>query len=182
MDTPEYLSALRNEIVESQKTQADFLKWKLIAVGVVSSISLGLDPQAKSANPVGLQWLLCAIPLICAYTDFVSLHVMIRIVTIGTYLRNTGSEYEKFVFRIRERGANPFIFEIAALHGSSFIFNIVLIGISFAGVATPSIEKAYLLGGLLGLVVTALSWVFYTMRAQRVSELSTDKMEERGQV
>ena len=51
MDTPEYLSALRNEIVESQKTQAEFLKWKLIAVGVVSSISLGLtDSHAKSAS------------------------------------------------------------------------------------------------------------------------------------
>src|SRR3954469_4616426 len=112
MDTRDSLLALRHEIVESQKTQAEFLKWKLIAIGAVSSISLGFTPSSpQMANSQGLQLLLCSIPLICAYTDFISLHIMIRIVTIGTYLKGTGSEYETFVFRTRERGGNPFIFE-----------------------------------------------------------------------
>jgi hypothetical protein len=173
MDTPEILCALRNEIIESQKTQAEFLKWKLIAVSAVGSISLGFTPVAPpAANLHGLELLLCAIPLICAYIDFVSLHVMIRIVTIGTYLKKIGSEYESFVFLTRERGANPFIFETAALHGSSFVFNLVLIGISFTDIATAWVRQAYLLGGVLGVFVAVLSWIFYTMRAQRVFELA----------
>ena len=32
--------ALRDEIIESQKIQADFLKWKLISVAAVASASL----------------------------------------------------------------------------------------------------------------------------------------------
>ena len=173
MDTSEVLCALRNEIIESQKTQADFLKWKLIAVGAVSSISLGFTPaSAPPANPQGLELLLCAIPLICAYIDFVSLHIMIRIVTIGAYLKKIGNEYENFVFLTRQTGANPFIFETAALHGSSFVFNLVLIGISFTNISTIWVQKAYLLGGVLGLVVAAFSWVLYTMRAQRVRALA----------
>jgi hypothetical protein len=175
MDTPEILAALRNEIIESQKTQAEFLKWKLIAVSAVSSISLGFTPVAGPApNPRGLELLLCAIPLICAYIDFVSLHIMIRIVTIGTYLKKTGSEYESFVFLTRERGANPFVFETAALHGSSFVFNITLIGISFIGIAADWVQKAYFVGGVLGVFVAAFSWSFYTKRARRVFELAQD--------
>ena len=175
MDTPEVLGALRNEIVESQKTQAEFLKWKLIAVGAVSSISLGFTPvETDRVNPRGLELLLCAIPLICAYIDFVSLHIMIRIVTIGTYLKKIGSDYERFVFLSRERGANPFIFETAALHGSSFVFNLVLIGLSFTDIAVLWVRKAYLFGGVLGSLVAIFSWVFYTMRARRVIDLAQD--------
>lgn len=172
------LAALRTEIVESQKTQADFLKWKLIAAAVVASISLGIGSSTSSPpNPKGSQLLLCAIPLICAYVDFISLHIMIRIVTIGTFLRRSGNEYEGFVFETRRTNANPFIFETAALHGSSFVFNAVLIGLSFADVAEAWISKAYLLSGILGLVVTALAWVFYAMRAGRIYDVSSKRNE-----
>jgi hypothetical protein len=62
---------------------------------------------------------------------------MIRIVTIGTYLKKIGSEYESFVFLTRERRANPFVFETAALFGASLVFNLVLIGVSFTSLSTP---------------------------------------------
>lgn len=183
MDTPEILGTLRNEIVESQKTQADFLKWKLIAVAAVSSISLGFTPVANSvnsdeANRRGLELLLCAIPLICAYIDFVSLHIMIRIVTIGTYLKKIGSDYEGFVFFTRAKGANPFIFETAALHGSSFVFNLVLIAISFSDIAVSWIRTVYCLGGVSGLIVTAISWVSYAKRARRIEDLAQNQDQE----
>lgn len=173
IDTPEIHCALRNEIIESQKTQAEFLKWKLIAVSAVGSISLGFTPVAPpAANEHGLQLLLCAVPLICAYIDFVSLHIMIRIVTIGTYLKRIGSEYENFVFLARKRRANPFVFETAALFGSSLVFNFVLFGISFTGVATDWLRQAYVLSGLLGIAVAVFSWIFFTMRARRIFELA----------
>jgi hypothetical protein len=83
--------ASRIEIIESQKTQAEFIKWKPIAVGAIASISLGLTGSAAaSPNPKGLQLLLCAIPLVCAYVDFVSLNIMMRIVTIWRLLETVG--------------------------------------------------------------------------------------------
>ncbi len=163
---------LRLEIVESQKTQAEFLKWKLIAVGAVASISLGLTGSDGSAAQDGKQLLLCSIPLICAYTDFISIHIMLRIRTIGTYLKKSGDSYEDFVSGTRNQGVNPFIFEIIALHGSSIIFNLVLISLSYVGLTKEWIEKSYLLGGVLGLFITILSWLLYTVRAKQISDLA----------
>jgi hypothetical protein len=52
---------LRQEIVDSKKSQVDFLKWKFS--------------------------LLCLVPLICAYVDLIGLHVMVRVRTIGGFLK-----------------------------------------------------------------------------------------------
>ena len=165
--------ALRTEIIESHKTQAEFIKWKLIAVGAITSISLGLTGSpAASTDRNGLRLLLCGIPLVCAYVDFVSLHIMMRIVAIGAFLRQSGSAYERFIFRTRESGANPFVFETAALHGASFVFNGVLIGLSFADLGAEWISRAYLLAGILGFLFTAFAWVLYTMKFRRVIEVS----------
>jgi hypothetical protein len=173
MDPDRESEALRTEIVESQKTQAEFIKWKLIAVGAIASISLGLTGStAASPDPNGLRLLLCGIPLVCAYVDFVSLHIMMRIVAIGAFLRHSGSAYEGFIFRTRESGANPFVFETAALHGASFVFNAVLIGLSFADLGPEWISKAYLLAGILGLLFTVFAWVLYTIKFRRVIDVS----------
>jgi len=175
----EHDKLLRGEVIESQKTQADFLKWKIISVATIASISLGL---ASTTNPTiqGAKLLLCLVPLICAYVDLTSLHIMIRIIMIGIYLKKVGNAYETFVFEARERtGTNPFVFEAVALHGSSLVFNIIIVGLGFALPDSPNdwppkYLTAYIMSGTLGIVVTLLLWVWYTSRAKeiiRVAEL-----------
>jgi len=172
----EHDKLLRGEVIESQKTQADFLKWKIISVATIASISLGL---ASTTNPTiqGAKLLLCLVPLICAYVDLTSLHIMIRIIMIGIYLKKVGNAYETFVFEARERtGSNPFVFEAVALHGSSLVFNIIIVGLGFAlpDDWPPKYLTAYIMSGTLGIVVTVLLWVWYTSRAKeiiRVAEL-----------
>ena len=66
---------LRSEIVEAQKLGADFLKWKLIGIAAVGSLALGLSEKKADEYPL----LLCLIPLICAYTDIISLDLVTRI-------------------------------------------------------------------------------------------------------
>ena len=134
----EHDKMLRAEIIESQKAQADFLKWKLISVATVASISLGL---ASTSNPTveGAKLLLCLVPLICAYVDLTSLHIMIRIIMIGIYLKRVGNAYEGFVFEVRNRTAtSPFVFEAVALHGSSVAFNAIIVGLGFTLPQGPS--------------------------------------------
>jgi hypothetical protein len=123
---------LRHEIVESEKTQADFLKWKFILIAAVGSVSLGFNSVANYSSE-GAQLLLCVVPLLCAYVDLISLHIMGRIITVGKYLMCIGDEYERFVFAVRERvGASPYAFEAIALHGSSVVLNAVLLGLGFS--------------------------------------------------
>src|SRR5271165_2912328 len=117
--------ALRDEIIESQKSQADFLKWKLISVAAVVSVSLGF---AQPGPGPGARLLLCLVPFICLYVDLISLHIMIRIITIGIYLKLSGNRYERFAFEVREKSAtSPFVFEVVALHGSSLVFNVIIL-------------------------------------------------------
>jgi hypothetical protein len=164
---------LRTEIIESQKTQADFLKWKLISVAAVASISLGFGPQNTAVIEAKL--LLCLVPLICAYVDLTSLHIMIRIITIGLYLQRSGDPYEDFVFAVRNSSAtNPFIFEAVALHGSSIGFNVVLIVLGFKLPSGPGNwpTQYYIAGGALGVVATLIFWLVYTTRLKDIAHVA----------
>ena len=181
MDTPEFFAALRNEIVEAEKTETEYIKWKLIAVGSVASISLGFTPgSAPPQHSVRLDLLLCAIPLICAYIDFVSINVVLRIATIGAYLRKAGIEYEKFVFDCAKSDANPFIFQTTALYGSSIVFNLVLVGMSFIPLAADWIRQAYLLGGLSGLVIGIFSWAICKRKLYLLEIMSTKQNSQQN--
>lgn len=177
--SPELLAALRHEIVESQKTQADFLKWKLIAIAAVASIAFGFTPRASEASDGNTRYLLCLVPLICAYVDLISLHIMSRIVIIGTFLRAKADTYEKFVLHARKEAGNPFVFEVGALHGSSFVFNFTLVFLGWllspdraSGSWTSSETRSYIIAGLLGAAFTVLSWILYAIRAKEVSRLA----------
>jgi hypothetical protein len=173
---------LRKEIIESEKTQADFLKWKFILVAAVGSVSLGFTSGIN--NSEGVQILLCVVPLLCAYVDLISLHIMGRIITVGTYLMGIGNEYEKFVFEVRRQvGASPYVFEAIALHGSSLVLNLVLCALGFllperATGSTeslgwyPKVLQAYIYMGGIGLGLTILLFMLYDSRRKSVNILA----------
>jgi hypothetical protein len=167
------MEGLRTEIIESQKTQADFLKWKLISVAAVASISLGLAPTGGTALE-GAKLLMCLVPLVCAYVDLISLHLMIRILTIGIYLKNSGDPYEKFVFGVREKTAtNPFVFEAVAMLVSSGVFDATIVALGFALPKGPGnwpseYLAAYIVSGVLGIVATIAFWLMHSSRTREV--------------
>jgi hypothetical protein len=162
--------SLRTEIIESQKAQADFLKWKLISVGALGSVTLTSSGNARL--------LACLVPLLCAYVDLISIHLMIRIVTIGAYLRERGDPYEGYTFAFRERsGQNPYIFEVTALHGSSLAFDMIIFVIGFISLAFPTllimpVAAAFICCGLVGSLWTAFIFVLYNYRQREVVRLA----------
>ena len=120
---------LRLEIIESQKSQADMLKWKFIAI---SAIGVVLTNNKLNDSKIDIIiYLLPLVPFICAYVDLLSYHLMIRIIVIGTYLRKAYKSdtnkmnYEEFVLKTRT-SQKVFDFEFFALHGSTFIINLGL--------------------------------------------------------
>jgi hypothetical protein len=182
---------LRNEIVESEKTQADFLKWKFILIAAVGSVSLGFTSSTTSSTE-GAQFLLCLVPLLCAYVDLVSLHIMGRITTLGNYLKRTGDFYEEFVFTIRSRtGTSPYAFEALALHGSSIALNLILIGMGFllptksaatgAPLWNPYVLEAYKFAGLAGLVITVGLIIMYEFRRDKVDRLADEFFKKQAE-
>jgi hypothetical protein len=160
---------LREEIIESEKMQSDFFKWKLIGVAAIASVSLGFAETTKPTS-YGVRWLLCLIPLLCAYVDLICIHFELRIITIGAYLRSTGDAYETVMFTLRDQaGKSPFNFEKVALHLSSIVFNLTLVGVGFVMLAWTTAsevqhEAAYIIMGFLGTVFSV--FLFLTERGR----------------
>jgi energy-converting hydrogenase Eha subunit C len=171
---------LRDEIIESEKSQADFLKWKLVALAGIASVSLGFG--SANSVPKGAALLVCLIPVICLYVDLISLHIMIRIITIGIYLKISGSRYEQLAFELRDRTfANPFAFEAGVLHGSSLFFNIIIVALGFifphALSNWPSeYGQAYAVSGVLGIVATIILWMTYRSRAKEITRVAQETL------
>ncbi len=78
---------LRDEIVESQKTRVDLLKWKIILAATLGAVALGFEGTPPSAAPFSHEYLLCLIPLICLYVDLLCAHLNLRIMVIARYVQ-----------------------------------------------------------------------------------------------
>jgi hypothetical protein len=174
--------ALRQEIIEAEKTQADYLKWKLISVASIASIFLSF----KVVNSYDLSILLCVIPLICTYVDLISVHLMLRIVVIGTYLRKTKRElgqpdyidvkdYETFVSdilgEVRSSPLSPFGLELTAIHGSTLILSIIILihGYNLAS-SNASLAYLYFVSGFIGIIFTILIFATFGKRVRKIAE------------
>jgi hypothetical protein len=167
---------LRAEIIEAQRSGADFLKWKLIAAATVASVGVGFwSPQ--NAQSIDSRLIICLIPLICAYVDMVSLDLAIRTFVIATFLRNAGDRYENYVHRMRRREDNPFHAASIASHGSSLAASILILSLGLFGAGRKWEQfhvNAYVTSGILGIVLTVLLWNLYKTRVRRITMRAAD--------
>jgi hypothetical protein len=111
---------------------------------------------------------------------------MIRIITIGIYLKMTGSEYERLAFELRDKSfANPFAFEAGVLHGSSLLFNAMIVAFSFIFPYALSnwpteYAKAYFVAGALGIAATTILWLSYRSRAKEIIRVAEERFGSTG--
>ena len=181
---PAIESTLRTEIIESQKTQAEFLKWKLISVAALGALALGFNSPPPTGTPTEVpaanaRLLMCLVPVICAYTDLISVHLMLRAILIGTYIRKAHElepqaafkDYEAFLWDLRRQG-NPFYFELFALHGSSVVIaaGIVALGFHWRDSDTAT-SYAYLVAGFTGAIATLVIIFLSAQRAKHISSM-----------
>ncbi len=104
-------SKLAEEILETQKSRSDMLKWKLVLVAALGAMGLGLSQEMKVAPLV-----LAIIPFVCVYVDLLCCNCNVRTILIGTYYATCCRDpYEGFVARHR----SAFDMEDWALFGST---------------------------------------------------------------
>lgn len=141
------MSALRDEIIESQKVRSELLKWKLLIVSALGAVGLGLSGEGASGEGAvsGAYLVLLLIPFACFYVDLLCRHLSLRIIVIGTFLRNSDCEdetdYERFVRRTTRMGPgklNVFDLEDWVLGGSTTVLSLLVI---LAGLILPGIRK-----------------------------------------
>lgn len=111
---------LANEILASQKTRSDLLKWKLVICAVLGAAGLGFAKDASRTSIV----LLALIPPACLYVDLLCTNINLRIMVIGRYYSEVRKDrYEQFV----EKRRISFALEDWALYGSTYVIAILLI-------------------------------------------------------
>lgn len=187
--------ALREEIRATQVTQASAVKWKLISISALGGLALGLVEPPADGPPVKAE-LLCLIPILCLYWDLMYLHLVLRCITVGAFIKRSyeasGSRqlsYEEFVFAARlSRGSNPFNLEITALLGVSVTLDLILIGgmlfnflfgQGLLGFSTqqPDFLTATLLplSALVGLIGSRVIYKAYDHRIRTLSDQSIER-------
>ena len=65
MTTSRGIEELRHEVIEAQKLQSNFIKWKLILVSSLGSVSLGFY---KSTIISHAEYLICVVHMLTWYT------------------------------------------------------------------------------------------------------------------
>lgn len=91
------LPCLRAEILKSEETRLDFLKYKLVAAATLAAVAFGLGTWKPNDHDVQLLFVLPLIPFVCVYVDAVCYHDTLRILVIAKYLRCSGDTYEQFL-------------------------------------------------------------------------------------
>lgn len=182
------MDKLRDEILQSERSRSDLLKWKLGLTGVVGATGLGFSgtTEFEHANLV-----LCIIPLVCVYVDLLCLHLTLKMLVIGRFLAslessdptlNAVASYERFVQLAREaplgtktesterrRTGNVFALEEWALSGSTFVLSLALVGYGLFLWSRFSIP--FIASGIVGMAATAASSWLYRRRFQAVQAL-----------
>ena len=165
-------AALREELIECQRTRSEFIRWKLILVAAVGSAAFGLGDKENPQHPE----LLAFIPLICTYVDSVCLHNDSRIMMIGRFLRESplasaaARAYEQFCDEHRAKFYNEgFALFISSLFLSGLVASLGFGGYNPQAAPDPWHPTALVVSGLLGAAMTLfLSWNY--TRLQRGKE------------
>lgn len=90
------ISALREEIRLSHNTRMDLFKFKMIAIGGLGAVGLGIGVEYFD-NFHFTPYILCLLPLICLMIDALCHHNLIRILMLGEFLKSRGDRYETFI-------------------------------------------------------------------------------------
>lgn len=131
--------SLRNEIIEAQKARTDLIKWKLIMCVALGGTGLGF---ANSVSIPNAEYILCCIPLLCAYADIQCRNISLRIFGISIFLRSMPikeskqsyfAEYGHFLDAVREKASenggflNNQTLESMVISGTSIFLSIILL-------------------------------------------------------
>jgi hypothetical protein len=172
------MERLRDEILQAQNTRSELLKWKLGLVGAIGAAGLGF------AGSVGLRHadlVLCALPPVAVYVDLLALHLTLRILVIGTFLRTAGAKeagadqgYEEFAHDARNLGGGRSAFDLEdwALFYSTYALSAAVAGYGvYQLVDASTFGVPFVLSGAVGTVAAFIGGRQYATRRGAVVAL-----------
>jgi mannose-6-phosphate isomerase-like protein (cupin superfamily) len=77
------LASLKRELLQSQKTRDELMKWKLVLVSAIGAAALGFS---KDSNAPHAEFALCLIPFACCYVDLLCRNLSIRTKLLSRFM------------------------------------------------------------------------------------------------
>ncbi|MDM8524881.1 hypothetical protein QUF80_16045 [Desulfococcaceae bacterium HSG8] len=171
------MDALRDEIISSQKSRFDLMKWKLVLVSTLSATGLGLKGSPTFPH---VELILFCIPFVCVYIDLLCHHYALNTHVIGQFIRTSEGdedknmiEYEMFAKSVRKLGnkkISAYDFERWALNWSSLFISFLIIIFSIYNKKLTSIAIAA--SGIMGILMTIIFQESYNVRRKKILELN----------
>jgi hypothetical protein len=159
-------STLRSEIIESQKSVFDLLKWKIILIAAVGATAFGV---LKEKRAVMLE-LLALIPLVCAYVDALVYHDGLRMMLISQFLRGMKENDDGLLSKYETHCAehrDVFYLEITVLIGTSIL---LCVGVGAVPAPGPNVHMLLKLSAILGIGVLTVLRIFYEVQKDRLNQ------------
>jgi len=164
------MNTLRSEIMQAHETRSELLKWKLVIVGAIGSVGLGLT-GAKTSKHADL--VLAAVPLVCIYVDLLCMNLNVRMLVIASWMREVETKepeqlamrnYERFVDEVRD----AFALEDWAIDWVTRVLSMAvglygLFGAIYGG-ASAAVSTAFIGSGVIGLLSSVAATSAYTQR------------------
>ena len=169
------MSQLNTEIIETQKSRYDLLKWKMIVFAALSATGLGLSKGTTSYADL----VLCCIPFVCVYIDMLWYHLSVRNAAIGYFRRKMSARrkldinsddtpkdseyttYQEWYEEFIEIAKGTYRLEKLCVYLSSVVFSTILIVLSVLDYFTNEIgfnHKIYIfISGFIGICLAEIT-------------------------
>jgi hypothetical protein len=167
------LEKLRDEILHSEQTRMDLVKWKLVLAGAIGATGLGLAGAEDSPGQADL--VLCAVPLVCVYVDLACWHLSLRILVIGSFIRTHAvDDLGRYEQHARMNRA-AFGLEDLALRWSTIVLSLAVFGYGMVVGFSENWSQAppFLVSAATGLLGTVFGHFCYDKRSDDVDEGKT---------
>ncbi|MGZ8946063.1 MAG: hypothetical protein ACXW1W_11635 [Methylococcaceae bacterium] len=172
---------LRDEIIAFEVAKQQLARWKLIGLGALAAIGLGLDNSLKQSLPI----VLGLIPLFVAHCDLINSEYEIRIALIATFFRTHDGffqNYEDFYVnddRVKKtkwcdivKGVNI----IPSIVACIITFSIGLCMIFIPNIITPSTGAYEPRFTAFILMVSAVIGIFLTLKINSILSAKKDEI------
>ncbi len=182
------MSNLRQEIIESSKMRADYIKWKLLIVAVLGATGLGLGIKIEGQQAIQkyAYLTLVLIPLVCVLVDLLCKHNTLRIVAIGAFKRtfpdDEENKYEHFalacaggrIYSLEEYALSHFTYSVSFL---SIIIGLIILFQNTHlqdSILDHLPEILFLSSGAIGLFFTRKFNNLFDEYCKKISEIEND--------
>ncbi|PIR38702.1 MAG: hypothetical protein COV35_05945 [Alphaproteobacteria bacterium CG11_big_fil_rev_8_21_14_0_20_39_49] len=170
------METLRQEILETYKEKANLLKWKIISITALGSITFGIGVNTGSEKSEIFQSLpiigIIMIPFINICFDLLWYHSTLKVFMIGSFLKNHEvkgckdiQEYEKHCQEKRY----VFALEDCSVLFSSLFISCIMIFHTPILQNNDKLEKYIFLAGLFGLFSSVICYWFYSYLKEEIN-------------